>query len=388
MKKRQRVFDQNRKFLNMEDLEQKIAQLTEVVNQQALVIQQQQLAMQQQQQDAAIQQQQQTTTQQQQQQGTAIQQQQLASNYFQLSAKDVIQQFRQLRPLDETQFVGSFIRSVEKTFELCANNVELREYGLHIVRNEKIMGDAGRSIRELSENSDWEQIKSNLKQHFRPRQTYGEIFNYCRMVKVSNLRELFNVFEKAKFDLSELYEFDGRQSSLYSPVCINRDLVDILLEKIDGPIRAHINPNSTLSEVVRRYSELKLLDDSRCIDFKYKKEVNRFKVNSNNNFQINKQLSNNNRPKTKFSSNNQQDMQNSYLDQKYLYGQSNRYQNTYQPSDRNFQPPTRNNYSAQSRNTYNTNKQHFSDNTVEPMDITNIEQSVNFLEESTTNCYR
>lgn len=79
-----------------------------------------------------------------------------------MKPKDIIEQFRSLKPLDETHNTRSFIRSVESTMALCKHNVQLYEYGLQIVVNEKILGNAGQCTRELECGASWEQVKEKI----------------------------------------------------------------------------------------------------------------------------------------------------------------------------------------------------------------------------------
>lgn len=253
-------FDANRqleKETEIEALNERIKQLQDVLVRQESILQQQQLQHQEQ-------------------------------NQFLLQPKDIIEQFRRIKSLDGNHNPMAFIKSVESTFNLCRHNEHLQQYGLQIIINEKIIGDVARIVGEL-ENLTWNEIKSKIIQRLQPRKTYAEVFNYCRYVKVSNLEELFSVFEKSKCELNEIYAFDPLKPTIYKPENIDRDLVDIMIGKIDGTIRAHINSNETMQDIIMKYTRLRLLRDKRTIDYRHKKE-NKIINNSNNRYtQINKQ---------------------------------------------------------------------------------------------------
>lgn len=152
---------------------------------------------------------------------------------FSMTPKDVIEQFRRLKPLDEKHNPRAFINALEANLTLCGNNENLVQFCMGIVANEKISGNAGRRARELQNNASWEEIKYKIFQEFKPKRTYAEIFNFCRTVKVSNLNELFRVFEQCKYEINDIYLGDQFNPNIYKPENVDRDLVDILLEKID-----------------------------------------------------------------------------------------------------------------------------------------------------------
>lgn len=279
---RQNIFDQNRDMANnQEELNEVIRRQEDLINQLQQQLQQQQLQQQQLQQEQQQQMQQQQMQQQQimqqREQQHLMQPQQQQSIQFELltKPKDVIEQFRRLRPLDKNHNTRSFVRSVESTMELCGNNEQLLKYGLQIVVNEKILGDAGRSVRELDYGAPWIQIKEKIMLGTQPKKTYAEIFNYCRQVKVSNLQELFSCFMNAKYEINEVYQVDIRKPGIYEPTNVDRDLVDLLLEKIDGHVRAHISEDETLQDIVTKYTRLRLLDDRRAIDYRHRKPIDR-----------------------------------------------------------------------------------------------------------------
>ena len=124
----------------------------------------------------------------------------------------------------------------------CNGNRAVLNFGLQIIMNEKITGEAARSIRAIEDNPTWSRIKCTLMEHFRPITTYGEVFNKARMVNVSCLKELFTAFIDFKHEINEIYLFDNRKSHLYRPENVTRDLVEIIIKK-RGHVRIHIGEN-------------------------------------------------------------------------------------------------------------------------------------------------
>lgn len=395
-------FDQNRQ-INMEDNSQRIIELETVLKQQELKInqQQQQLLQQQEQIQQAQQQQQQQQSEQLQQHHYQqhIQHEQLTQQNFvydnfgfNMTAKDIIEQFRRLKPLDEKHNPRAFIHAVETNLDLCGNNENLAQFCIRIVANEKILGDAGRRVRELQSNASWEEMKAKMLQGYRPKRTYAEIFNYCRTIKVRNLNELFGLFEKCKYEINDIYLADQFKPNIYKPENVDRDLVDIMLEKIDGPIRAHIGEQETLNDIILKYTKLKLLDDSRAIAFNHRCNTN---YNRNQNHNYPKSKSNNNFPN--HNSNQQyyepstsfQNQSNNSFRRHNFQQQSPNYKNYGQGvnTGRNLvQRSTPNRFSSQVNNNQNINysgqqrQANYYSQKPEPMDIGNLkeEEDVNF----------
>uniref|UniRef100_A0A034WL37 Uncharacterized protein n=1 Tax=Bactrocera dorsalis TaxID=27457 RepID=A0A034WL37_BACDO len=248
----------------MENINQTIAELERVISRQEELLQTQQQEMQQQHAQHLLQ----------------LQMNQQPQFYkFHMSPRDIMDQFRRMKPLDDHHNPKAFIKAVETNISLCGTDQELIQHCINIIANEKILGTAGKRTRELEDNSSWEAIKAKILQGSRPRKTYAEVFNFCRTVKVSNLNELFIIFEKCKAEINEIYIFDPLKPGIYKPENVDRDLVDILLEKIDGPIRAHITETETLNDIIVKYSKLKLLQDKRAIDYRHRKYVDKNKAN-------------------------------------------------------------------------------------------------------------
>lgn len=133
-----------------------------------------------------------------------------------MQPKDVLELLRRVKPLDGMHSPIAFIKSVDSTFSLCEDNAPLQQSGLHIIINEKIVGDIAKIVGE-HDNLAWSEVKTRTIQRLQPRRTYAEIFNYCRYVKVSNLEELFSIFEKSKYELGEIYAFDPLKQAIYRP---------------------------------------------------------------------------------------------------------------------------------------------------------------------------
>lgn len=408
---RQERFDENRQLNGdeMDDLKRKIYELEAVLRQQEhkILQQNQQLeaAANQQIQQQQLEQSQQQEQLQQQQHLQQIQQQlppQQCPLYdefgFNMTAKDIIEQFRRLKPLDEKHSPRSFIHAVEANLTLCGNNENLAQFCIRIVANEKILGNAGRRVRELQENVSWEETKKRILQEYRPKRTYGEIFNHCRSVKVRNLNELFSIFEKSKFEINDIYLADQSKPSIYKPENVDRDLVDILLEKIDGPIRAHIGEHETLSDIILKYTKLKLLDDTRAIAFNHRNNIkyntkqnyNWQQPKPNNNFQYHNNNSKNSEASNSFQyrpseRSNRYNSQHQNSNYKY-YGQGiiNNRNSVHQSTPNNFPSQTKSN---QTRNSYYSKYQrqtNIGNQEPEAMEIDSLQHDVNFIMEGRT----
>lgn len=395
---RKDTFDNNRKINMEEELQQRVVELETILKQQELKInlQQQQLE----QQLLQINTQQQHVHQSQLQQVNVHQQEEpvQVQQGIVFQPDQIVREFRSIKPLNGNHNIRQFIQSVESTMALAVNNQALLAYGVRIIINEKLEGNAGRIVRELDNNATWEQVKEKLLSSLQSRKTYAEIFNFCRSVKVSNLNELFDIFIKAKYEINELYEVDVRKPIVYSPAYVDRDLVDLLMEKIDGPIRAHLDEHETLNNIITKYTKLKLLYDTRAIAFAHRIDLR------------NRQKSSYNKPFADVKTNNgyrtpKENWQN--LRSNNFQSQNGRFQNTnnnfrtdnIQQLDRNFRSSgqglnynihlghqnmgNRQTRSNQTRN-YNQSRQqrqsNFSGQETEPMEIGTIheERDINF----------
>lgn len=327
-------------------------------------------------------------------QGAGPSNMQQQQHFLKLTPENILSQYRYIKPFNgsDDYTLSSFIKSVENVMQLSRDNEQLTEYALNIVFNEKIQGNAARCIRRLGDNTTWISVKRELMQNYQPNRSYGELFNYCRYVKVTNLRELFNEFKEVNYKLNEMYEFDEKKPDIYRPENIDRDLTEILIEKIDGNIRAHILENENMTTIYNKYSRLKLLDDNRAIDSKHKKiynnsnhyNKNTFSNRPNNNYNNSNQSKNyndsNHYNTNNYKTPNHSKNYNNYNRFNYngnsnrsnIVGNSNQYANNYNNHRSNYQ-----NYQDSSQNGQNILKPKTQQNP-EPMEIDNF-QEVNFL---------
>lgn len=262
-----------------------------------------------------------------------------------LSTMEILQQFRQLRSLDKNHNVLAFINSVEAVMALCpSDDIELAKLAMSIVANDKIIGEAANYVQELGINATWEEIKAKLLDQYRPRYTYGDVFMKFRNLKVCNLRELFEFTRKSKFEINQLYLYDEDKPTLYKPECVERDLVNIIIDKIDIPMRTHSDKQCSLNQLITRYTQIEALDDYRVIHLKYRKNNklnNNQKTNSNN--------TDGNNPN--FQDNNQSNFDNI---RKY---QNQEYNNQNDNNNRN--PRNTNNYRQNPRNNNRNERQSY-----------------------------
>lgn len=361
-----KLFDGNRHNLGevkMEELRNEIHQLQQIVMQQEQQLNHyQQLQQQQGQQQPP----QPIQNQEQQQQNP----QENVANQLVLSPESVLNQFRHLKAFKGTDEypLSSFIKSVETALLLCNNNHQLQYFGMQIIINEKLQGEAGRCIRQLGDNPDWSTITTRLKQLFQPHRSYAELFNYCRAIKVSNLGELFKEFRNVSYELNELYEFDERKPEIYKPENVDRDLREILLEKIDGNIRAHIAEKASMVDIFNKYARLKLLEDFRTIDVNHRKGKPQKVPN-----QIWRPISNSNTNQSNRFTVQGNSFQNSKVLRRENYNNSGQFrtQQTFNNCNNSnqYRTPTNSyNNSRQTRHTNNTN-------TVERMEIGNVQET-------------
>lgn len=287
-----------------------------------------------------------------------------------------------------------FINTVERTFLLCQNNQGLRDYATGIIINEKIQGEAKRCIQRLGANIEnrWEDVKREIKLHFRPREDYSELLNKCRSLRVSTLRELFDTVRDINYKLNELYEFDDIKPVTYSPSNNDKYLVDIISSKVHDFLRGNIPENATIIEIYNKFEKLKLLDNESAVDFKSRKnKVNAHKNNKSEN-QINQRPNKSNYFSNNNSSKYNPSPSNTNKDTPNLSNNKNNNHRLPQRSDYNNYRNFNNNYSGQFRNrTQNSNNiqerqnqiQNRNDSPPEPMEIGNFDhdEDVNFQNE-------
>lgn len=317
---------------------------------------------------------------------------------FVLSTEQFLNYIHKLRKFNgKDEFtVQEFINSVERTFLLCNDDPGLREYAMGIIINDKIQGEAKRCIQRLGDhiNNRWEEVKQELRLHFRPREDYAELLNKCRTLKVSTLRELFQEARKINYKLNELYDFDETKPETYQPSNNDRYLVDIISNKIHGFLRGNIPENATIIHIYNKFERLKLLDNENAIDFRSRKNKLNATQNVNVNFNGQNKISTNtnqyNNHLLKDKNVNQNDSKNqSNRDGSHMTNHRNSTNFSQQHRNRNFTNIS-NNGSGQYRNQHpnwsphrHYSQENGSNPVPEPMEIGNLssDQDVNFQEE-------
>lgn len=317
---------------------------------------------------------------------------------FQLTAEQILTHFRKLKPFNGKgeYTLQEFINSVEDAGRLCNNNMQLLEYAFKIVFNEKIQGEAKQCILRLGSNLTWDSVKKELKLYFRPRRDYAELINECRNIKVSSLRELFNIVKQINFQLNELYEFDERKPDIYKPFNNDKYLVGIVLEKLDNLVRGNVERDASLIEIYNKFSELRLLDDERAIDQRYRK----FKHTNKNSIRDQNGEGNSNRynnyPRkyefkqekdySRFDKNHHSQYDRNMSERSKLSSKSLSFKQSRPTVSNNYVPITTNYGSGFHRQ--RPEHQRYPNNKVEPMEIGNIQEEVNFLEGGPETSYR
>lgn len=251
---------------------------------------------------------------------------------FGLDTNQIINQFNQIQPFGPKNNLSSFIKTVENLIGLCGNNHELQKFGIKIIKNQKFLGKVADSINLLADDASWDDIKAQLIKDLGPKTSYSSVINYCRSIKISNLNELFKVFIESKYKLNDTYLYDESKPDLYSPQNVDRDLTEILIDKIDGQFRSCIiDENPTLESLYKRFSQLKLLYDRRAIDFKSRKITNAKNNTNSHSEKKEADMKFNNKHFNKKASNNYQtnNVQNKYTGNP----QSQQYRNSPIPMD-------------------------------------------------------
>lgn len=323
---------------------------------------------------------------------------------FQLTADQLLTKFQRIKVFSGKgdDSLQEFISSVENVAILCGENEAVLQYGLRLVCKEKIQGEAKLAVQRLGDNLTWETVKSELKLHFRPRKTYKKLMDECRNLKVSSLRELFNIVRSINYQLNELYEFDDFKPPNYNPDSNDRNLVDIVKDMLNGCYRTNIQNGMTLIEVVNLFDNLGLLDESDVIHHNFRKNRDNRPPNNrdrnfnkhNNNSRQNSGYSRQDNNFKNTSYNNRSPGQNFGQNSGQYSGQQRSFHNNNGFNNNNsgqFRYRNNNSNSGQFRRNYGDNQRQFreatrnNDNTTEPMEIDNIQrQDVNFLDEPRT----
>lgn len=66
----------------------------------------------------------------------------------------------------------------------------------------------------------------------------------------------------------QIYDFDPTRPEIYSPLCAERYLVNIMIGKIDGPLRAHLSGDEKIIDIILKYTKLGILYDKRWTEFR------------------------------------------------------------------------------------------------------------------------
>lgn len=318
---------------------------------------------------------------------------------FELSADQVLKKFNHIKPFygKQEDSLQEFLNAVENVASLCGENANLLQFGLQIVFKEKIQGEAKLAIQRLGADLTWEAVKAELKLHFRPRKTYKRLMDEARNIKVSSLRDLFNIVRGINFQLNELYEYDENKPCNYNPQNNDRNLVDIVKDMVNGCYRVNIRNNMSLIEVVNLFDSLGLLDEGDAIHPNFRKN---FKDPRQNHFN-NRRDHNDHKPnKPQFNSHKGNHYNNFPMNgnnpgqQKQFHNKNVHNNGSGQFRNNGNKFPPNNNNSGQYRNNFrqnfNNNSGQFrqypqNNNPVEPMEVDNIQwQDINFSDEPRT----
>lgn len=316
---------------------------------------------------------------------------------FELTSDQIINKFQTIRPFNgkDDHSLFEFINAVENVTYLCNNNEQLVKHGMTIVLMEKLQGEARRCIHRLGQTMTWEDMKTELKIHFKPKKSYRKLMDECRGLKVHNLRELLNILRDINCQLNEVYELDNLKPSNFSPEINDQNLVEIVKEMIVGSYRINISRKSKLIDIVNIFEELELLDEWDVIHPKFRK--NRENKNlTHNNSGINKKFSHNNsgqngnfrhynnsgQNRNFINSNNSGQNRNFVNSNNSGQYRNHNYNNSFH--NQNFtnnsgQNNRNHNSSGQYRNLNNSNFQN--NNHSIPMEVDNMQEDVNFLNE-------
>lgn len=101
--------------------------------------------------------------------------------------------------------------------------------------------------------------------------------------------------------------YDDTSPEICEPSRVDKDMVNIFIEKIDVPPKSHSNQNDTLNEILTSYTKIKALDDPRTIHFHQRKKIQQTQYNSSK--QQHTQYSTNKEQQTQYNNNKQQQRQ-------------------------------------------------------------------------------
>lgn len=337
---------------------------------------------------------------------------------FNLSSNDIIRTFDNIAKFsgEDNYKLKSFLKSVKSAEDLCGDqNYDLKAYCLTRVINGQIIGRARNAILEIPEGErSWTNVVQTLSQRFRPKQTIHQLLYFAKELKVFNLKDLFNKLNEVKSNCNEICDFDDESAFTYN--AIDKEIVQILKNKIIPIVQLQIDQSKTLTELENILCQSEIYTCADIIKFSFRLNTQRngntgFNRNpTQNRHQHNKPHQNNN-----YSQNNSypQNYSGSFATSKHnLFPQNNSSQNYsgqfsnprnnhFQqqhfnqsnsgqfsgPRNNNFQPMSNKNHNnSQNFNRIPQSSGQFRNNSAqvrrdEPMEIDNINQSVNFTEE-------
>lgn len=322
---------------------------------------------------------------------------------FNLTPDQIIRNFNEIPPFsgEDSYKLRSFLKSVQDVESLCGeNNIELKCYCLKKIINNKIIGVARSAIMEIPESHrSWTNVVQQLRMKFRPKHNIHQLLFHAKDLKVHNLKDLFNKLNRIKSDCSEICDFDN--ADLFTYTAIDKELVQILRSKIVPIAQYQIELDKSLFELDNSLcqTEIYLSDDIIKIEYKINKNsrfndkkfnnINSFRRNephSHHNHRINDDnRNNNNHTNNRYTNNNNNNINNRYTNNNNntnnRYTSNNRYTNSNNFNNGQFkrQFDDRNGpLSGQYRNTFNRQEPNSSNRQVEPMEVENITNELNY----------
>lgn len=292
----------------------------------------------------------------------------LQPTLFELSPNQIIQQFNNICPFtgENYQNLPLFLRNVEAALELCGqDNRNLKDYCLRQVIQTKIGGQARSFILEIPENlRTWATVVQTLRERFRPRTTIMQQMLQAREVKVFNLKDLLHKISSIKAKCNEILDFDNTNYSFES---IDSELVQIVKYKLIPIVSLQIDSNSSLSEIIHKFSTEEVFQTNEAIKECYRlKSSNDATTKTNTRNQISRPNSYNNNNRYNFNSN-----QNYNNGQNRTYNSNPNYNNgpsrTYNSNPNYNNGPNRTynpnaNYNNQQNSSFNHNTNHTNNN--------------------------
>lgn len=191
---------------------------------------------------------------------------------FRLTADQIIKHFTDI-PLfsgEDSYKLKSFLKNVEQAELLCGqDNDDLRTYCLAKVINGRIVGRARTVLLRIPDQErTWQKVIDTLKQHFRPRSTIHQLLFQARLIKVYNLKDLFNRLTKIEAEANEICDFNNEDNFTYKS--IDRELVQIIIDHCIPTFQIHIDENLSLIELDNKMCRTELYHSDEIIKPYYK----------------------------------------------------------------------------------------------------------------------